>query len=281
MTDANSGVLAGAALHLAGGLRKIGLRDAARVVYRGILRREPENRGAHLGLARTELPGDDYIKVLAALHAALRPCFYLEIGVSQGASLRLARPPTFAAGIDPQPRLRHPLTAETEVFTETSDAFFAAYAGRPQVANRLVDLAFLDGLHSFEQTLRDFINVERRSAPGAVVAVHDCLPSDAGAASRDQRGFFWAGDVWKLIPILATRRPDLELTAIGAWPTGLLAIRRLDPASDVLDRAYGEIVATFMDMPYERFAAEWRPQLAIVGSDAAAVARRLASPVVS
>lgn len=276
MTDANPGVLEGAALHLAGSLRRIGLRDAARAVYRRILAHAPDNRRAHLGLARTDLPGDDYVEVLAALHEALKPQFYLEIGVSQGASLRLARPPTFAAGVDPRPHLCHQFVAETEVFTETSDAFFAAYASRPQVAGRLVDFAFLDGLHSFEQTLRDFINVERRAAPGAVVTVHDCLPSDAAAAAREPRSFFWAGDVWKLIPILATYRPDLELSVIGAWPTGLLAIRRLDPASDVLDRGYDNIVAAFMGMPYERFAAEWRPQLPIVRSDAPAVARRLA-----
>jgi hypothetical protein len=277
MTDANPGVLEGAALHLAGSLRRIGLRDAARAVYRRILRHAPGNRRAHLGLARTDLPGDDYIEVLAAVHERLRPRVYLEIGVSQGASLRLARPPTFAAGVDPRPHLCHTCAAETEVFVETSDAFFAAYDSRPRLAGRCVDLAFLDGLHSFEQTLRDFINVERRAAPGALVLIHDCLPSDAAAAAREPRSFFWAGDVWKLIPILATWRPDLELTAIGAWPTGLLAIRRLDPASGVLERGYDEIVAAFMDMPFERFAAEWRPRLAIVRSNAAAVARLLSA----
>ena len=268
----------GAALHVAGSLRRIGLRGAASAIYRRILRRAPGYHRAQLGLARASLPGDDYIEVLAALHASLRPRFYLEIGVSEGASLCLARPPTVAAGIDPCPRrLCHALGAETAIFAETSDAFFAAYDVRPQFAGRRVDLAFLDGLHSFEQTLRDFMNVERRAAPGALVMVHDCLPSDAAAATRDTRGSFWAGDVWKLIPILATWRPDLELTPVGACPTGLLAIRNLDPASGVLARAYDEIVAAFLAAPFERFVREWRPRLAIVRSDAAAVARRLSA----
>jgi hypothetical protein len=266
-----------AALHLAGGLRRVGLRGAARAVYRRVLRDAPDSRRAHIGLARTDLPGDGYLAVLEALHAALAPRFYLEVGVSQGDSLRLARPPTFAVGVDPDPKLRHAFTAQTEIFAETSDAFFAAYAARPGLSGREVDFAFLDGLHSFAQTLRDFINVERRAAPGAVVTVHDCLPSHEVAAAPEPSGFFWAGDVWKLLPILATRRPDLELTAIGAWPTGLLAIRRLDSRSDVLERAYDAIVAQFAPMPYARFADEWRPRLAVVRSDAAAVARSLAA----
>jgi hypothetical protein len=277
MNDVAPRVLENAALHVAGSLRRIGLRDAARAVYHRILLHAPDSGRAHLGLARTDLPGDDYIAVLAALHAALQPRFYLEVGVSQGTSLRLARPPTFAVGIDPRPRVCHALEAETEVFAETSDAFFAAYDDRPHLAGRTIDLAFLDGLHSFEQTLRDFINLERRAAAAAVVTVHDCLPPHPATATREPRTFFWAGDVWKLLPILATYRPDLELVPIGAAPTGLLAIRRLDPASDVLERAYDEIVAAFMDMPYARFADEWRPRLAIVRSDAVAVARRLAS----
>jgi len=278
MTTGGSGALEGAALHLAGGLRRMRLTAAARAVYRRILRHAPGSMKAQLGLARIALPGDDYTAVLARIHAALRPRFYVEIGVSQGASLRLARPPTFAAGIDPRPMLRHPLSAETRVFAETSDAFFAAWDTRPEIAGRAIDLAFLDGLHSFEQTLRDFINVERRAAPGALVLVHDCLPPDAAAAARAPTGSFWAGDVWKLIPILATHRPDLDMRVSGAPPTGLLALRRLDPSSDVLDRAWDDIVASFMDARFERFAAEWRPRLKITPSDAAAVARILAQP---
>src|SRR5215510_13880972 len=127
------GALEGAALHVAGSLRRIGLRGAAGAIYRRILRRAPGYHRAQLGLARASMPGDDYFAVLAALQAALRPRFYLEVGVSEGASLCLAAPPTFAAGIDPCPHLCHALGAETAIFAETSDAFFAAYDVRPQL----------------------------------------------------------------------------------------------------------------------------------------------------
>ncbi len=134
------------------------------------------------------------------------------------------------------------------VYAETSDAFFA----RPDVAaiTGPIDIAFIDGLHYYEQALRDFAHVERLMAPDGVVLFHDCLPPDAESAGRTVTPGCWAGDVWKVIPILAEHRPDLAITVAAAAPSGLGIVTGLDASSRVLDEHFDEIVGQYADVPF-------------------------------
>jgi hypothetical protein len=93
-----------------------------------------------------------------------------------------------------------------------------------------IELAFIDGLHRFEQVLRDFINVERHSTAGTVVLLHDCLPLDGETASREHTTDFYFGDVWKAALVLRRLRPALEMITVRTAPTGLCLGRGLDPA---------------------------------------------------
>src|SRR5207249_3909276 len=114
--------------------------------------------------AQILLGGEDYLAVLERIHAQLMPRTYIEIGVFQGESLRLARFPTQAIGIDPAPQLGSPLAPNQRLFTDTSDAFFSSHDVRAEFDALPIDLAFIDGMHHFEYALRDFINVERFSS---------------------------------------------------------------------------------------------------------------------
>ena len=116
-----------------------------------------------------------------------------------------------------------------------SDAFFASADAGARLGGAPVALAFVDGLHLFEQALRDFLHVERHAARGSVVLFHDCLPLDRATSARERRTGFWSGDVWKLLPILREHRPDLDAFVIPAYPTGLGVVTRLDPSSTRLD----------------------------------------------
>lgn len=203
------------------------------------------------------LRGAVYLRLIAAAHRELAPRRYFEIGTHKGASLALARCRSVAV----DPRFQLPAgfldgRPETRLFEQTSDAFFAAHdltacLGGP------VDLAFLDGMHRFEFLLRDFINTERHCAAGSVVMLHDCVPvsselvhrrhAAARRAEFDVMPAGWAGDVWKLLPILREHRPDLRLSVFDAQPTGLVFVTGLDPASRVLPERYEAIVARYMD----------------------------------
>jgi hypothetical protein len=207
----------------------------------------------HLALATRLMPGPDYYTVLRWIHEILRPANYLEIGIRKGESLRLALDETICVGIDPEPDLQTPLPANMRVFRMTSDAFFA----EEDLANLLHSpsfaLGFIDGLHLFEQALRDFINLEKFASPQSVVMLHDCLPLDAITADRTRTTHFYSGDVWKLTMCLKVHRPDLKMEMIRTGPTGLCLISNLDSQSPVLDFNYKKYVEEFIGLSFDDF----------------------------
>ncbi len=228
---------------------------------------------AHVCLARAKLPGDDYLAHLARFHAELSPRVYLEIGVDAGRTLSLARPPTLALGVDPTAREGVAFAAPTRLFPVESDAFFASGRAARELAGRPIDLAFVDGLHLFEQALRDFLHVERHAARDSVVLFHDCLPLTPATASRTRTTGFWSGDVWKIVPILQSLRPDLTVFLIPAYPTGLLVVTGLDPASRSLEGRLEGAIAAWRDRDWSGGPGD--PPLPLVANAWDAVRARL------
>jgi predicted O-methyltransferase YrrM len=189
-----------------------------------------------------------HYEALDFIHVQLLPRTYVEIGVNTGISLALALPGTRAVGIDPKPRLRHPISRSTSVFPLASDTFFELWDLEEPLGGRKVDLAFIDGMHLFEFALRDFANLERSCTPDSVVILHDCLPGKAAVTSRKQRRKGWTGDVWKLAACLSRYRPDLETTVLDVPESGLGIVRGLDPESTVLNEGRREILREFLPL---------------------------------
>lgn len=205
---------------------------------------------AHLAWARALMPGADYIEILKQLLDFLEPRNYIEIGVEFGTTLELVKPPIRAIGIDPAPQIEGSLAENISIYHSTSDDFFAdndlkSILGAP------FDIAFIDGLHIFEQVLRDFINFEKYAGPDSLILIHDCLPLDGQTASRTRNTQFWSGDVWKIIPCLKQERPDLSLFTIPAYPTGLCLVGGLDPDSNLLAENYERIVDRYLALKYD------------------------------
>lgn len=175
--------------------------------------------------------------VLSRVHAEFQPRFYLEIGVFEGASLRLAECP--AIGVDPKPQLLAPLADHHLLVEMTSDDFFE----QPDVDARCrpLDLAYIDGLHLSEYVLKDFMHVERLCHPASAVLIDDILPVRPIHAERHRRSQFWTGDVWKIVPVLRRARPDLLLLPIDTWPGGTLIVAGLDPENDDLWEQFDEL----------------------------------------
>lgn len=189
-----------------------------------------------------------YLDVLKLIHESLAPGFYLEIGVRNGGSLRLANGP--AIGVDPAANLTYPLGRQAELVSATSDDFFSSQAG-----NRLthpVDLAFIDGMHLFEYALRDFINTEGYASPYGLVVIDDVFPNHPLQAARDRKTRVWTGDVWKLHDCLRRWRPELRLLLLDTSPTGLMLIYGLEPGNDVLARNMDAILGTYSSHEFEQ-----------------------------
>ncbi len=230
----------------------------------------PDYPLAHLHLAMATLPGETYLEVLRRAHVVLRPDLYLEIGVGRGTSLVLARPPTRAIGVDPNPRPRHAFEATTTLHRMTSDAFFATVAD-DAVGRMPIAMAFIDGMHTFDQALRDFANVERHAAANAVVFIHDCIPLDAATSTRTRNTAYWSGDTWKIVPALKRYRPDLAIRTIAAGPSGLAVVTGLDAGSRVIDERWPEIVAAVMPIGFDTLDRDRVGMLNIVPNDGPAI----------
>jgi hypothetical protein len=191
-----------------------------------------------------------YFRLLDRIHQQVMPRTYLEIGVSTGGSMTLSLPGTVNVGVDPEPKISQPVSADSKIYTEKSDDFFAAHDLNALLGGQQLDLAFIDGMHHFEFALRDFMNIERRASPLTTVLIHDCYPIDEVTADRIRPPGKWSGDIWKLIVCLKEARPDLKISVVDVGPTGLGVITGLDPSSPVLEDRYEELVARFLEMPY-------------------------------
>jgi hypothetical protein len=156
---------------------------------------------------------------------------YLEIGVKKGkvflnvaARKKIAVDPEFK--IKPKKKFAACFQNASNLFNTyyemTSDDFFA---NRGQYLSRLkgIDIVFIDGLHTHEQTLKDVENCLTYLNKDGVIIMHDCNPATEIQASpaddREQAADVrlhgkkqaWSGDVWKTIAHLRSKRKDLNV----------------------------------------------------------------------
>jgi len=154
---------------------------------------------------------------------------YLELGVNVGVTFLHVRA-HLKVGVDPAQRiprwkrLAHPNTAlRGRLVPLTSDRYFDALG-----EDERFDVVFVDGLHTYEQSLRDVENSLRHLAPQGVVLVHDCNPADALAGGPDPSATGdsgWNGEVWRTIVHLRATRPDLDVHVLDT-DFGVGVVRR-------------------------------------------------------
>jgi hypothetical protein len=178
---------------------------------------------------------------------------YLEIGVDNGwtfnavvARSKHAVDPAFKFAThdveDHERSVRH--------FPITSDAYFAGPGIR-----RGLDVAFIDGLHTFEQTLRDLLNVQNNLNPGGAIVIddvnprlyHASLPNPAEAFRvRDhQASYFpqmaadssWMGDVYKLVFFIQSFMQAWSYACVGETRSQLVVWRQARPPQQVGQRS--------------------------------------------
>lgn len=229
----------------------------AHEIYNRIQELDPASGGAGDSLfmlaAEKEMPGGDYYDWLQRFHQWLRPASYVEVGLGHGRSLALAGPDTKAIGVDPYQGFWEKLNyvcphGPATLFPLTSDDFFKQYDLSQVMDRESFDLGFIDGLHLFEQALKDFINLERYARKDSVILIHDCLPIAPIVAERERCTGFWTGDVWRIIPCLKAFRPDLKIMTIPTKPSGLGVVTNLDAASTVLSDNYADIVRYYLTL---------------------------------
>ena len=146
---------------------------------------------------------------------------YLEIGVEYGMTLESVKAKS-KIGVDPNFRFHRGFqTFNLSLYQMNSDQYFSV--GNPKV----IDIAFLDGLHTGTQTYKDFINLLSRVDEKSIIIIDDSVPSDihstlitpeAAYVSRSKAGvtndFKWHGDVYRCIYSLIEDFPKLNYGTI-------------------------------------------------------------------
>ena len=74
----------------------------------------------------------------------------------------------------------------------TSDHFFKENKEK-------FDLIFIDGLHVYEQVIKDIFNSINILKENGIILVHDCLPRKLWYQTPTRMSDTWNGDVWKAI----------------------------------------------------------------------------------
>lgn len=214
------------------------------------------------------LPGANRIKaVQRALDGRVNP-IYLEIGVSRGqafqrisAAEKIAVDPAFKLS-ERSRRLADGKARVTHYFETTSDDFFASETAF--LEQRPIDVALIDGLHTYEQVVRDVENALRYLRDDGVIFLHDCNPPFALAARRaeswddfiaQQSGplviGIWNGDVWKAIVHLRSTRHDL-LVGVLKCDQGVGFVRKGTPESPLSYSVEQVEALTYADLKADR-----------------------------
>lgn len=159
---------------------------------------------------------------------------YLEIGVQKGVTFRDVAVDE-RVGVDPRFQFDTEAVANdtTTLHAMPSDQFFAEAAGP-----KPFDIVFIDGLHVFEQVVRDLTNTLAWTGWHSAILIDDTVPIDVYSAVPQQRdalrfrreaggkGGEWHGDVFKVAFLIHDFFPTLDYrTIIGADNPQTLAWR--------------------------------------------------------
>ncbi len=173
---------------------------------------------------------------------------YLEIGVYNGPIFLRLRV-RYKVAVDPEMRIgkrkklkwlfENPCNFMARYHRVTSDEFFARARYR-----KPFDLVFIDGFHTYRQSLVDVENALDLLAEDGLIVLHDCAPPSESAArpvstyaeAKSLGLKEWCGDVWKTIVHLRSLRQDLSVFVLDCdFGVGIVRRGRSEPMLD-LDR---------------------------------------------
>lgn len=176
---------------------------------------------------------------------------YLEIGVEFGTTFHSIDTETKVA-VDPH--FQFDVEAMSKIHTNarycqtTSDSYFAMATNGSKF-----DLIFLDGLHTFDQTLRDLLNAIACLAPGGVIIVDDILPSSYAAsissisesiayrtAIKDPDPS-WMGDVFRVVYFVESHLQAFSYACVQESFGQMVLWRRPRPATEIGKHTIAEL----------------------------------------
>jgi hypothetical protein len=184
------------------------------------------------------------IEVVQKIIYKKRARTYLEIGVSFGrtffpikARQKIAVDPNFRFSTKTRIKwiFKNSYNLTAKYYACTSDNFFSSISSIDRF-----DVVLIDGLHTYQQSLKDVINSLGSLSENGIIVMHDCNPphqaaaypaeSYESAAALNLPGWTgeWCGDVWKTICYLRSQRIDLNVFVLDC-DRGLGIVMKGDP----------------------------------------------------
>lgn len=191
--------------------------------------------------------------IIQGIINTLKSEYYLEIGVCTGVII-LNIDAKYKYGVDPAFQIPNvsvngKLSAfdikrnQINLYEMESDLFFKNFIEKDMKLG--IDVAFIDGLHTYPQSLKDVKNSLKYLNDGGVIVMHDCNPLNYAmaypvkesineAVELGNKGELagwngaWNGDVWKTLAHLRIISDDLEIFTLDL-DYGLGIIRKGKP----------------------------------------------------
>lgn len=196
-----------------------------------------------------------------------KACSYLEIGVYNGKNFfkikawkKIAVDPHFQ--FEKRKRfkwiLKNFYNIGAKYHETTSDNYFANTK-----FSKPFDVIFIDGLHTYAQSLNDVMNSLNILADNGVIIMHDCNPPHNAAAfpahSLEHAGSLnlpgwtgeWCGDVWKSICYLRSLKNDINVFVLDCdFGLGIITKGHSAPSLNLTEK---EITAmNYQDLEKDR-----------------------------
>ena len=134
---------------------------------------------------------------------------YLEIGCDRNQSFSNINIDK-RVGVDPVEGGTHKMTSD-EFFLNNNDKF---------------DIIFIDGLHQYEQVIKDVKNSLNCLTKNGIILLHDCLPRTLWNQVYPRINSDWSGDVWKAIVECRTYENIDTYTCIADRGIGVIVPRK-------------------------------------------------------
>jgi hypothetical protein len=134
---------------------------------------------------------------------------YLEIGCDRNQSFSNINIDK-RVGVDPVEGGTHKMTSD-EFFLNNNDKF---------------DIIFIDGLHQYEQVIKDVKNSLNCLTKNGIILLHDCLPRTLWNQVYPRINSDWNGDVWKAIVECRTYENIDTYTCIADRGIGVIVPRK-------------------------------------------------------
>lgn len=216
------------------------------------------------------------LSVINDIITSIQAQSYLEIGVHAGSVFFNVEVP-MKYGVDPKFLFSISETLEDKplfingklcfldanLYELTSDQFFEIYA--PDDLKDGIDVVFVDGLHTYEQSLKDVKNCLPYLNDGGVIIMHDCNPLSYATAYPAKKSmdevlnlakqgeipgwnYNWNGDVWKALVHLRVEYDSLNIFTLDLdWGLGIITSGKGDKIENILLKDIQEADYSFLE----------------------------------